>query len=286
MVSCSAEGAGGLSAQEQHWIQQDRHPSLVMPPSQAPAPLRQMADTRSIFPQDKPAPLQRAVMHPGPWAAAEMPRDKPPYADDRDRPGPFKSPADTAEDPPKTMQLWRDVVRLGQLSFPASLFLLAWRVAVSHASSAMLSLLGCSVTCMLTRHGMQCALHECGTSAGANKPIFISKSEGMTCQRAGQTACRWLRGLCILRLSCGHAENGAPLPAAAQRAACHTAERGGVAPDSAEARVGRAGADEAQPGAGERPQQRRPALACRPGALALPHPVAEPRCRDGTCSGG
>ena len=108
-----------------------------MPPSQAPAPLSQMADTRSIFPQDEPAPLQRALMHPGPCAAAGMPCDKLPYADDRDRPGPFKSPADTNEDPPKTMQLWRDVVRLGQPSSSASLFLLAWRVAASHAGPAI-----------------------------------------------------------------------------------------------------------------------------------------------------
>lgn len=153
-VSCSAEGAGGLPAQEHHWIQQDRDPGLVMPPSQAPAPLGQMADTRSIFPQDKPGPLQHAAVHPGPWAAAEMPRDKPPYADDCDRPGPFKNP-DTTEDPPRTMQLWRDVVRLSQSSLSASLFLHAWHIAVSHAGPASLSLLESGVSCILTWHGMQ-----------------------------------------------------------------------------------------------------------------------------------
>ena len=206
-----------------------------MPPSQAPAPLSQIVDTRSIFPQDEPAPLQRAAAHPGPWAAAEMPRDKPPHADDCDRPGPFKSPADTAEDPPKTMQLWRDVVRLGQSSSSGSLFLLAWRFAVSHAGPASLKLLGGGASCMLTWHGMRCAPHQCRTSAGANDSMHISESERMACQDARHTACYWLRGPCTLRLYCGHAENGAALPAAAQRAAHFPAGRRRAARAPAEA---------------------------------------------------
>ena len=136
MVSCSAEGAGGLSAQECHWAQQDRHPGLVMPPNQAPAPLIQIADTRSIFPEDKPRPLQRAHMHAGLLTAAEMPRDEQPYADECDRPGPFKSPASTTRDPPKTMQLWRDVVSLGQISFSASLLLLAMACRIQPCCSS------------------------------------------------------------------------------------------------------------------------------------------------------
>ena len=121
-----------------------------------------MADTRSIFPQDEPGPLQHAAVHSGPWAAAEMPRDKPPYADDCDRPGPFKNP-DTTEDPPRTMQLWRDVVR----PQPIITFRKSVPACMAHCSQpCWSSKLEPSRTVEFpacwTWHGMQCAPHQCG----------------------------------------------------------------------------------------------------------------------------
>lgn len=112
MAECRAD-LFGTPAQAYAWAEEDRHPGLVMPPGQAPAPLKQILDTSSIFPQDEP----RASQGTGAYAAsapAGKPRQKrqPRCKDHQPAPDPFRYSSESLEDPPKTMQLWRDVVSL------------------------------------------------------------------------------------------------------------------------------------------------------------------------------
>ena len=95
------------------WAEEDRHPGLVMPPGQAPPPLKQILDTSLIFPHDEP----RASQGTGAYAAS-APSRKPHQnrqlkcKDHQPAPDPFRYSSESLEDPPKTMQLWRDVVSL------------------------------------------------------------------------------------------------------------------------------------------------------------------------------
>ena len=112
---CFAEVQRRL-AHEYWWAQQDRHPGLIQPPSMVPVPLKQIADTRSTSSLDEDRSQQKPI-NAAPANASKPPKDRCPQSEGhRDRRGPYPGPDNAARDTPKTMQLWRDVVRILQLS--------------------------------------------------------------------------------------------------------------------------------------------------------------------------
>ena len=81
-------------------------------PRQTAAPLHAIIDARSISSREEARAQRLAAKFAGPATASQLPEDKRPlYRPSRDRPGPYFRPNDSAGEPVKTMQLWRDVVR-------------------------------------------------------------------------------------------------------------------------------------------------------------------------------
>lgn len=112
MKTCTAEPEG-VPDHSLQWAQPGSRPGLMSVPSQVPMPLRQILDTRSIFPQDVLTAQQRfGGMAPLKAAGKHPQNERLLGKEDRDRPGLFRGPAEAAEEPTKTMQLWRDVVRV------------------------------------------------------------------------------------------------------------------------------------------------------------------------------